>query len=321
VSADDYALLDTLAGIYDEPFSDSSALPTYRVCELARSQVTVALSGDGGDENFAGYRRYRMHAWESTLRARLPLGLRKPLFGLLGKLYPKADWAPRPLRAKTTLQALARDDVEAYFHTVSTTSVAMRQRLYSARFKQELKGYTALEVFRAHAKKAPTKHPLLLAQYLDLKTWLPGDILTKVDRASMAHSLEVRVPLLDHRLVEWASTLPPSLKLKGGTGKYVFKKALEADLPHDVLYRTKMGFSVPLAAWLRGPLAQRTRDALLDGAVASCGYFDPVVLGQLWREHASGRADHSATLWKLLMLDAFLRHTQQTASGGVKVDP
>jgi asparagine synthase (glutamine-hydrolysing) len=321
VSADDYALLDTLAGIYDEPFSDSSALPTYRVCELARSQVTVALSGDGGDENFAGYRRYRMHAWESALRARLPLGLRKPLFGLLGKLYPKADWAPRPLRAKTTLQALARDDVEAYFHTVSTTSVAMRQRLYSARFKQELKGYTALEVFRAHAKKAPTKHPLLLAQYLDLKTWLPGDILTKVDRASMAHSLEVRVPLLDHRLVEWASTLPPSLKLKGGTGKYVFKKALEADLPHDVLYRTKMGFSVPLAAWLRGPLAQRTRDALLDGAVASCGYFDPVVLGQLWREHASGRADHSATLWKLLMLDAFLRHTQQTASGGVKVDP
>jgi asparagine synthase (glutamine-hydrolysing) len=321
VSADDYALLDTLAGIYDEPFSDSSALPTYRVCELARTQVTVALSGDGGDENFAGYRRYRMHAWESGLRARLPLGLRKPLFGLLGKLYPKADWAPRPLRAKTTLQALARDDVEAYFHTVSTTSVAMRQRLYSARFKQELKGYTALEVFRAHAKKAPTKHPLLLAQYLDLKTWLPGDILTKVDRASMAHSLEVRVPLLDHRLVEWASTLPPSLKLKGGTGKYVFKKALEADLPKEVLYRTKMGFSVPLAAWLRGPLAQRTRDALRDGAVAGCGYFDPVVLDQLWREHASSRADHSATLWKLLMLDAFLRHAQPAASGGAKVDP
>src|SRR5690606_28289931 len=103
VGSDDYALLDTLAAIHDEPFSDSSALPTYRVCELARTQVTVALSGDGGDENFAGYRRYRMHAWESSLRARLPLGLRKPLFGLLGKLYPKADWAPRPLRAKTTL--------------------------------------------------------------------------------------------------------------------------------------------------------------------------------------------------------------------------
>jgi asparagine synthase (glutamine-hydrolysing) len=311
VSADDYTLLDTLAAVYDEPFSDSSALPTYRVCELARTQVTVALSGDGGDENFAGYRRYRLHAWESGLRARLPLGLRKPMFGLLGSIYPKADWAPRPLRAKTTLQALTRDDVEAYFHTVSTTSMAMRQRLYSASFKRELQGYTALEVFRSRAKHAPTDQPLLLAQYLDLKTWLPGDILTKVDRASMAHSLEVRVPLLDHRLVAWASSLPPALKLKGSTGKYIFKKALERDLPHDVLYRAKMGFSVPLAVWLRGPLAQQVREALLHGAVAECGYFEPSMLERLLREHAGGRYDHSATLWSLLMLDAFLRHTQQ----------
>jgi asparagine synthase (glutamine-hydrolysing) len=314
VSADDYALLDTLAAEYDEPFSDSSALPTYRVCELARTQVTVALSGDGGDENFAGYRRYRLHAWESGLRARLPLALRRPLFGLLGSICPKADWAPRPLRAKTTLQALARDDVEAYFHTVSTTSAALRQQLYSASFKRELQGYSALAVFRAHAKRAPTDEPLLLAQYLDLKTWLPGDILTKVDRASMAHSLEVRVPLLDHRLVEWASALPPGLKLRGSTGKYIFKKALEGDLPHDVLYRTKMGFRVPLAAWLRGPLAQRAWDALRTGAIAECGYFEPAVLDRLMRQHASGRHDHSATLWSLLTLDAFLRHTQQPAA-------
>lgn len=317
VSADDYALLDTLSAAYDEPFSDSSALPTYRVCELARSQVTVALSGDGGDENFAGYRRHRLHAVESRLRARLPLRLRKPVFGFLGKLYPKADWAPRPLRAKTTLQALGQDDVEAYFHSVSTTSAATRQQLYSASFKRELKGYSALEVFRAHAKNAPTDQPLLLAQYLDIKTWLPGDILTKVDRASMAHSLEVRVPLLDHRLVAWASSLPPALKLKGGTGKYIFKKALEADLPHDVLYRAKMGFSVPLAAWLRGPLAQRAREALLNGAVARCGYFEPSTLKRLVREHAAGRRDHSTTLWSLLMLDAFLRQTQATSHATV----
>lgn len=321
VSADDYALLDTLAGMYDEPFSDSSALPTYRVCELARTHVTVALSGDGGDENFAGYRRYRLHAWESGLRARLPLALRKPLFGLLGRIYPKADWAPRPLRAKTTLQALACDDVEAYFHTVSTTSVDMRQRLYSTSFKRELQGYSALQVFRAHAKNAPTDHPLLLAQYLDLKTWLPGDILTKVDRASMAHSLEVRVPLLDHRLVEWASSLPPGLKLKGGTGKYIFKKALESDLPHDVLYRKKKGFSVPLSAWLRGPLAKRAREALLDGAVAKCGYFEPSVLDELLRQHATGQRDHSATLWSLLMLDAFLRRMQQPADAAIPAGP
>lgn len=321
VSVDDYDLLDTLAVVYDEPFSDSSALPTYRVCGLARTQVTVALSGDGGDENFAGYRRYRLHAWESGLRARLPLGLRKPLFGMLGSLYPKADWAPRPLRARTTLQALARDDVEAYFHTVSTTSAALRQQLYSAGFKRELQGYNALAVFRAHAARAPTDHPLLLAQYLDFKTWLPGDILTKVDRASMAHSLEVRVPLLDHRLVEWASSLPPGLKLRGGTGKYILKKTLEPDLPHDVLYRSKMGFRVPVAAWLRGPLARRARDALLAGAVAECGYFEPAVLDRLLQQHAAGRRDHSATLWSLLMLDAFLRRMQQPAAAAISAGP
>jgi asparagine synthase (glutamine-hydrolysing) len=208
---------------------------------------------------------------------------------------------------------LARDDVAAYCHSVSVVPEHVRQKLYSAEFKRELQGYTALEVFRAHARHAPTDHPLLIAQYLDFKTYLPGDILTKVDRASMAHSLEVRVPLLDHRLVEWASSLPPGLKLKGGTGKYIFKEALEPDLPHEVLYRTKMGFSVPLAAWLRGPLAKRVREALLNGAVAECGYFEPSVLDQLVQEHADGRCDHSVTLWSLLMLDAFLRRMQQPA--------
>lgn len=314
VSADDYGLLETLAAVYDEPYSDSSALPTYRVCELARTQVTVALSGDGGDENFAGYRRYRLHAWESALRGSMPLVLRKPIFGWLGTAYPKADWAPRPLRAKTTFQALARDNVEAYCHTVSTTSVALRQQLYSAGFKRELQGYGAIEVFRSHAARAPTDHPLSLAQYLDFKTYLPGDILTKVDRASMAHSLEVRVPLLDHRLVEWASSLPPGMKLRGATGKYVFKKSMEPDLSQDVLYRTKMGFAVPMADWLRGPLAKRVGDSLREGAVARCGYFEQDALGRLLQQHATGRRDHSATLWKLLMLDAFLWRMQESAS-------
>ncbi|MGH8283228.1 MAG: XrtA/PEP-CTERM system amidotransferase [Gammaproteobacteria bacterium] len=317
VSSQDYALLDTLAGIYDEPFADSSALPTWRVCQLARKHVTVALSGDGGDENFAGYRRYRLHHAEGRIRARLPLSVRQPVFGWLGRCYPKADWAPRVLRAKTTLQALAHDDVEAYCHSISFIPSAHRQKLYSAAFKRELQGYTALEVFRGHAARAPSDHPLLLAQYLDFKTWLPGDILTKVDRASMAHSLEVRVPLLDHRLVEWASCLPPNLKLRGGAGKYVLKKTLEPDLPHEVLYRTKMGFSVPLAAWLRGPLAKRAREVLLTGAVAQSGYFEPQVLDRLMEQHIGGRSDHSTVLWSLLMFDAFLRQTQQSETVSV----
>lgn len=314
VGSDDYDLIDTLAGIYDEPFADSSALPTYRVCELARRHVTVALSGDGGDENFAGYRRYRLHAWESALRARLPSGMRSPLFGVLGSLYPKADWAPRPLRAKTTLQALARDDVAAYYHSVSTTPTALRNELYSRSFKRELQGYSALAAFRAHAERAPTDQPLLLAQYLDFKTWLPGDILTKVDRASMAHSLEVRVPVLDHKLVEWASGLPPGLKLRRGEGKYVFKQALERDLPREVLYRPKMGFSVPLATWFRGSLREHLQQVMRAGALIESPWFEPARLDQLVRQHLSGRRDHSATLWKLLMLDGFLRDSRPSVA-------
>jgi asparagine synthase (glutamine-hydrolysing) len=314
VAPNDYGLLDTLASIYDEPYADSSALPTFRVCELARKRVTVALSGDGGDENFAGYRRYRLHTWESSLRAALPLGLRRPVFGMLGHVYPKADWAPRPLRGKTTFQALARDNVEAYFNTVSIGSSALRYGLYSGSLQRELQGYSALEVFRHHAQRAPTDQPLLLAQYLDYKTYLPGDILTKVDRASMAHSLEVRVPLLDHHLVEWASSLPPDLKLRRGTGKYVFKKSLEQDLPHAVLYRSKMGFAVPIAAWFRGPLRKRLQTALHQGALAESGWFDPQALDRLVQQHASGRRDYSAPLWSLLMLDAFLRRVHRSTA-------
>jgi asparagine synthase (glutamine-hydrolysing) len=248
VDTDDFDLVNELAWLYDEPFADSSAIPTYRVCALARKQVTVALSGDGGDENLAGYRRYRWHIYEERVRSLLPLNIRKPLFGLLGRAYPKADWAPKVLRAKSTLEALACDSVEGYFHSVSIMGDAMRERLFSPAFRRRLQGYSAVEVLRRHAQRAPVDHPLARVQYLDLKTYLVGDILTKVDRASMAHALEVRNPLLDYSLVEWMSGLPTALKLHGREGKYVLKKALEPLLPHELLYRPKMGFSVPLAS-------------------------------------------------------------------------
>jgi len=307
VESDDFDLVDRLAALYDEPYADSSALPTYRVCELARRHVTVALSGDGGDENLAGYRRYRMHMMEERMRRPLPIGLRRPVFGLLGQLYPKADWAPRVLRGKTTLQALARDSVEAYFSTMSIVRDDLRTALFAPRFRAQLGGYRAVEVFRRHAARANRDDPLALAQYIDLKTYLVGDINTKVDRASMAHALEVREPLLDHPLVEWLATLPSSLKLRGGEGKYLFKRALEPRLPHDVLYRPKMGFAVPLANWFRGPLAERVRTAVTGERLADCGFFDPGTLRELVAQHQSGRRDHSAPLWSLLMFDAFLR--------------
>jgi len=307
VESDDFDLIDKLARLYDEPYADSSAMPTYRVCQLARRHVTVALSGDGGDESFGGYHRYRLHMMEERLRSALPLGLRRSVFGLLGRVYPKADWAPRPLRGKTTFEAIARDSVEAYFHSISLLRDQDRRELYSNRFRAELAGYNAIEVFRRHAKHANHDDPLALIQYLDLKTYLVGDINTKIDRASMAHSLEVREPLMDHSLVEWLATLPSRFKLNHGEGKWLLKSAMEPMLPRVVLYRHKMGFAVPLAAWFRGPLRQRVRDVVLGERLAGSGFFNIVTLRRLVDQHQSGARDHSAPLWTLLMFDAFLR--------------
>jgi asparagine synthase (glutamine-hydrolysing) len=308
VESDDFDLIDTLAKLYDEPYADSSAIPTYRVCQLARKHVTVALSGDGGDESFGGYRRYWLHLMEEKMRSALPLGLRRPLFGTLGKLYPKADWAPRVFRAKTTFEALARTSVEAYFHSVSVIRNGQRNQIFSDAFKSQLGGYSAQQVFDRHAAKAGTDDPLGLIQYIDLHTYLIGDINTKVDRASMAHSLEVREPLMDHPLVEWLATLPTSLKMRGSESKYLLKKAMEPHLPRDIMYRPKMGFAVPLARWFRGPLRQRVRDELLGGPMLETGWFNPDTIRQIVEQHESGRSDHSTPIWVLLMFDAFLRN-------------
>ncbi len=309
VESDDFDLVDRLVDLYDEPFADSSAIPTYRVCELARRNVTVALSGDGGDESFGGYRRYRWHVNEERLRSVLPLQVRRPVFGLLARAYPKLDWAPRVFRAKSTFEAVARSSLEAYFHEVSVVRAPMRRRLFSSRLRVQLAGYDASDVFARHRRNAGTDDPLALVQYLDLKTYLVGDINTKVDRASMAHSLEVREPLMDHPLVEWLATLPSNLKLRGGEGKFLFKKAMEPYLPHDVLYRPKMGFAVPLASWFRGPLRERVGAAVTGDRLAATGYFDPAYLRLLVEQHQSGARDHSPALWSLLMFEGFLRNT------------
>ncbi|MYN43391.1 amidotransferase 1, exosortase A system-associated [Duganella sp. FT109W] len=312
VAQHDADLIDQLAALYDEPFADSSALPTYRVCQLARQRVTVALSGDGGDENLAGYRRYRDHLHAERWRALLPLGVRQPLFGTLGRLYPAADWAPRPLRAKTTLQALGRDAVAAYFDRVCLLKDAMRAQLFSPALRRDLGPYHAVQVLRRHAADCPASDPLSLVQYLDLKTYLPGDILTKVDRASMAHGLEVRSPLLDHSLVEWISGLPPDLKLRGGSGKFLFKQALAPYLPHELLHRRKMGFAVPLADWFRGPLRARLQRSLTSPVLEHCDMFNLPYVQQLMQQHQCGQRDHSAALWSLLMFESFLRQSLHT---------
>jgi asparagine synthase (glutamine-hydrolysing) len=305
--ARDLGVIEHLPLIYDEPFADSSAIPTVQLCALARRIVTVALSGDGGDELFAGYRRYRWHLYEERVRRALPAGLRRPLFGVLGDLYPKLDWAPQPLRLKSTLCELAHDAADAYFESVSITSEAIRRGLYTPALRRDLQGYGAVEAIRTHWREAAGEHPLDQAQYVDIVTWLPGDILTKVDRASMAHSLEVRVPFLDHPLVEWAASLPHRLRLSARGSKYVLRSALAPHLPKAVLERRKMGFAVPLATWLRGPLRGLAQTALAEPAFAHSGLFDPAAVARLLAQHQSGRRDHSRAIWALFMFAGFLR--------------
>jgi len=310
VDPDDFSLIDQLAGIYDEPFADSSALPTYRVCELARRHVKVALSGDGGDEVFAGYSRYRWHASEERFRRLLPDGFRRSVFAALARMYPRADWAPRILRAKATLEAVARDSLDAYFDSVSLAPADTRRRLFSPQFNSRLQGYDAREVLRGYSEDVRDADPVTTVQYLDMKTYMVGDILTKVDRASMANSLEVRVPLLDHELVEWAATLPANLKLRQRDGKYVLKKALSPDVPDDILYRPKMGFAVPMGKWFRSSLREDLRRRLLHGTLGDTGMFDMTVIRDLVDQHQAGDRDNSAMLWSLMIYESFNRQVQ-----------
>jgi asparagine synthase (glutamine-hydrolysing) len=307
----DAHVIERLPFVYDEPFADASAIPTLKLSAVAAAVVKVALSGDGGDELFAGYRRHRWHLYEEWARAALPSGIRRQLFGVLGALYPKLDWAPRPLRLQSTLAELALDPADAYAQSVAISSDAVRGPLYAPELRRELQGYSAREVIRAHWHETKGQHPLDQVQYADLMTYLPGDILTKVDRASMAHSLEVRVPLLDHVLVEWAATLPPWLRLNARGSKYVLKQALRPHLPAAILRRGKMGFSVPLAAWLRGPLRTPVENAIAEPAFAHSGQFDMAAVAQLIEQHRSGRSDHSRIIWALLMFAGFLSRVHE----------
>ncbi len=314
VDPDDYSLVGKLSEIFDEPFGDSSALPTYRVCEAARNNVTVCLSGDGGDEVFAGYRRSLFHLKQEALRKAIPEAIRRPLFGSLGSIYPKLDWAPRFLRAQTTFRELAMGEVEGYFNGVAALDDRARQALFSASFKDELQGYKAIEVIEEHMHAADTEDPLRRSQYVDLKTWLAGGMLPKVDRTSMAVSLEVRAPLLDHRLVEWGLRLPSDLKIRGMETKYLLKKTVEPKLPHEVLYRPKQGFSVPISKWFRGPLASQMRETAASSLLSETGIFNMNTVGQMVDAHLSGRRDHSRALWLVTVFEAFLSRLEGQVS-------
>ena len=306
VRSDDFALIPTLVHAFDEPFADASALATWQVCALAREQVTVALSGDGADEALAGYRRHRFQAAEERVRGLIPAGVRSPLFGALGAAWPKADWAPRPLRAKATLMNLARDGAEGYARSVGVTTPELRAALLTDAARGALQGHRAEDRYVAAMRDAPARDALDRAQYADMAIWLPGDILTKTDRTSMAVSLEAREPLLDHRLIEFAARLPSSMRLRGGEGKWLMKKAMQRYLPRDILYRPKMGFVTPVSAWFRGPLAEQATALARSRTLARTGWFDLERLGRLAEAHRAGREEHGRTLWQFMMLERSL---------------
>ena len=299
VRADALSILDKLIWHYDEPFADSSAVPTYYVSQAARRHVTVALSGDGGDENLAGYRRYLHDLLQYRARSWFPEGLRQPVFGTLGRWYPKLDWAPRCVRAQATLRELSRGDVEGYFYSISATKPEYKRTLLSQDLQRSLNGYDSLAVFEDYYNRPKSADHLSRLQYLDIKTYLVDDILVKVDRASMANSLEVRSPLLDHVLMELMARMPSSLKLKGGVGKYIFKKSLEGVLPHKILTRRKQGFGVPVAGWFRKDLRETAEDVLFQDD--PMGVLNSKAIADLWKKHQSGVRDFSTPLWAILM--------------------
>ncbi|QYU70603.1 asparagine synthase C-terminal domain-containing protein [Leptolyngbya sp. 15MV] len=306
VDPGDFALVEPLAAMFDEPFADASALPTWRVCQLAREHVTVALSGDGADEALAGYRRQVFHHREEQARAVFPAALRGPVLGALGRAWPQADWAPRPLRARATLLSLAGDGAAGYARALSVLAPEQRQALYTDAFLRERGDYRAEQPLMELMRGAPARSGLDRAQYADLRFWLPGDILTKLDRTSMNVSLEAREPLLDHRLIAFAASLPHRQRIRGAQGKWLLKHTMERYLPRDVLYRPKQGFVTPLAQWFRGPLAATARTVAAGPRLSQTGWLDPEQLGRLAEAHISGRSDNSRVLWQLVMLDRSL---------------
>jgi asparagine synthase (glutamine-hydrolysing) len=318
VTPDAMQVLGTLIWHYDEPFGDSSAVPTYYVSKLARQHVTVALSGDGGDESFAGYRRYYFDVRENKVRKLVPDSLRQPLFGLIGTLYPKADYLPQIFRGKAFLSNLARTPWGAYFHSVSNINEADKGRLLSADARASLGDYETVALFEELYHTADGPDSLSRIQYIDFKTYLPDDILAKVDRASMANSLEVRCPLLDHRLVEYAASLPSHLKLRGSRTKLIFKEAIRDLLPDEIIARKKMGFAVPVGSWLRKDLRALVAEYVL-GTAKRHDLFDGAILKKWHGEHQSGRRDRTTELWGVLVFnmwyDRFVRNAGAAESG------
>ena len=294
-------IVDELVWHFDEPFADSSAIPTYMVSKLARQHVKVVLSGDGGDELFAGYRRYLIEQGRQAFGS-VPKVIRK------GLMEPLSSRLPHGTRGRNFLHNISLNPIDRYLDSVSVFTRQNRKLLYTSDFAREVSDSDFAAVrFNEYAGNVKTADDLNRLLYLDCKTYLPGDILTKVDRMSMAVSLEARAPLLDHRLVDFVTRIPVSLKLAGTQTKQIFKRAVSDLIPGEVLNRGKQGFGIPIPKWINQELRGRIRETLTDSLTRQRGYFENTYISTLLEEHERGRRDHSKALWALLMLELWHR--------------
>ena len=306
VTPDILEILDTLVRHFDEPFADSSAIPMLYLSRMTRERVTVALSGDGADEIFGGYRRQMFAVMEHRLRRMLPAWFRQSAVYAAARCYPKLDFLPRVFRAKSLLTGLSQELGDAYFSTVAAMPDQQVDRLLTPELASLQTGLSLRERFRELFLSVSHLPPLQQIQAVDLETYLPGDILVKVDRATMAYSLEARAPMLDHRLADLAGRLPAHYKLKGKDGKHVLKKAVAPYVPSAIIHRRKAGFAVPLASWFRTALRPVFENSVLQPQMQEFVRLDEV--RRLWSAHLSRVRDHSRILWSLLMLALWNSH-------------
>jgi asparagine synthase (glutamine-hydrolysing) len=307
VSVNDLSLVDKIVEIYDEPFADNSAIPTYILSQATNQYVKVALSGDGADELLFGYRNHQMFLFEERLRKIIPKFVRTTLLSWVAKHYPQSRFIPQLFRVKTTFEGLSNDRIDGYHNAISITSQKVLQTIYSYKFKQMLKKYSSLNVFKKLAKEVEEQEPLKQVQFIDFKTYLPGCILTKVDRASMANSLEVRVPFLDHKLVEWGLGISPSVNLSVRTGKKLMAKTFVTLVPDFILDRKKMGFTSPLDEWFRQIPLKTLEARVLSENLRSTSYFDIQGIHNILLEHHERKKNHGLTIWSLVIFESFLR--------------
>lgn len=309
VTPDFVETIDELVWHFDEPFADPSSLPTYMVSKMAREFVTVVLTGDGGDELFAGYTRYLIDMRRSKW-AMLPNRFRRAVLGRV------AEGLPHGAYGKGFLFNISLDAADRYIDSISLFNSQRKKCLYGRDFYSRLgDGHAGESEFKRIGNNVSSGNPINRLLYLDSKTYLPGDILTKVDRMTMANSLEARAPLLDHELIEYVSEIPSDLKLKGSDPKYILKKAMEGIVPNEILYREKQGFGVPIREWINKQVRSRIRETLLDSTSIQRGYFDRSYIERLLNEHSTRRRDHSYPLWGLFMLELWHRQFIDSLQG------